>query len=248
MSTLYRFEDKFGCFSLINAFHKDIVSHSESGLSTQHILMLRAQQVKTYADLGYSRVIDTFDMGPRNGNPCSIISKEMFMNIREKSVCVVGKQGVHMDLLYVPTVYAAETICLVQYWDMLCGYSPEALIHTENLYEFQLVLLSALARCNRIRDAKKVDDFLDIERLTYNLENNRISVPFNSVFVNWLLNGECVPLNADDVCALLGRVKVVLDCLRRIDVKFELGDSVITKSTPLDVIKEARNRYLGLGR
>lgn len=224
MSTLYRLEDKFGCFSLINAFHKDIVSHSESGLSTQHILTLRARQVKTYADLGYSRVIDTFDMYPRNGNPCSIISKEMFMNIREKSVCVVGKQGVHMDLLYVPTVYAAETICLVQYWDMLCGYSPEALIHTENLYEFQLVLLSALARCNRI------------------------SVPFNSVFVNWLLNGECVPLNADDVCALLGRVKVVLDCLRRIDVKFELGDSVITNSTPLDVIKEARNRYLGLGR
>lgn len=241
MSTIYRFEDTNGVPAILHACGVRLdAGNSIRGLSSRKVLKLIDDDVDYYSKLGVDDIVSVFDADPCTGDKVSVLSVEAF-NTR------VGQMRRKLDNFtypvscrYLLTVYAAETIGLMQYMDTAGGFNPELLVNKFDLYRFQVVALSVLSNCKKV---KRFEDWLDPDRLLFNMRRYQDLLVFNHRLVNWILTGECVGMTEYEVISDLIRLSEVINTLTYVDVELKLNGFTLSTADPVDVFTETRRKY-----
>lgn len=209
MNTLIRFEDMYGATDLFKALRDipyniddaDVASYGYniiSGLSMQGIFRV------SNADKGYistcSRIIFVFDLDSGTSATNDLMSVVQFEKSVKTTEARFRRKGYTGSFEYLPTIYAAETVMLMQYYGDI---NPEYFVHTSDTLRYQCKLLKSMSGIHAYKEIKCFRKYLDVKRLKCNLENYVGYFALNTPLIEWLLGRRDNGLTAQETCDVI---------------------------------------------
>lgn len=265
MPSLIRFEDTYGMtdiflgisgrpYSIVDPGKHELKAldsdlYINYGLGSRWFILTSAD-ITILRKLGITDIYFIFDLDSPAGHNDEILSipqlEVQLLQIRQS----FEKADFSANLYFMPVVYAAETIALLQYVRECTG-SLTNLVHGSNTKKLHLQLLSAFARCVRDSDAKKFHDFLDAESLVegvaFNLQDNDLNVKLRRwISASCELDPEYF-YNEDDL--ILHHKQICANYTERLKdaLKLQIGDQMLDLSVS-SVDRIDRHRIYSLPR
>lgn len=217
MKCLIRFEDKYGMYDIycmLNGLipYKDegvhVVNESlvlQNGLSIYGIFNVDRKLKKVLKDNGIEKIVFIFDVDNISGDKSRLITsgqlQRKIQEVREKL------REYNLELIFLPVVYAAETIALYAY-TKTDYVLPEKVVLPENTNEFQLSILAYLSK-RSLRDAKKFREYLNIHKLKEGLDRCQIDTFLNYELKVWIKDSCHLPSlkEVEDVIVYIEKVQ-----------------------------------------
>lgn len=211
LKSLIRFEDTYGLADIFCARRKipylDISKISERLIEIDNDTFIdfglgsgwgRISTDEAYSILerGIERIILVYDMDHLNGDKTKILEVQT-LEKRIKDMKQLFKQlGYNIEILYIPVVYAAETLMLHQFYELFNGLQIIELVNLHNTWNMQLCILAYCIGEVELRNAKQCRNFLDIEKLLNRIKDIKED-DLNKNCKKWIVNG--CNLNMDDL-------------------------------------------------
>jgi hypothetical protein len=182
---LIRFEDTYGVCDLFCArlgipyipekeWH-DIVKVTDSiyissGLGTKGCFRRSADGFRDIVEAAPDVILTVFDLDS-GVDGRHTMSGANFLNRAKRFESDVKGVLPNATMMYIPTVYAAETVMLYQYRKSLgIQGSIEELVHNRNTWTFQSTILAIFNKCDSLHLSKKMRDYIDISTLMESLD------------------------------------------------------------------------------
>ena len=126
----------------------------------------------------------------------------------------------------IPTVFAAETIMLYQFLNRLhVEDTIDQLVHKKNTAKLHLTLLAILCGAEKLSDVKKVDEYLDIEKLRAALRGN---VKYNNCLEELLCSLSVSGLEESSYLQFLRDLNTAYKKLLNVEKKYTVDDVELT--------------------
>lgn len=193
---------------------------------------------------GIDRIVIVFDVDNEDGLKSKLLS-ENFLKSRIKSLRLKFlNRGYNIKIEFVPVVYSAETIMLYQYIsDLHPETNIESLVHKLNTNKFQLILLTKLIGYKHIKRAKRVQDYLNLEKLKFKIRNSlKVRNTINKNLLNWILedcNIQREHFSEKDTLIFLQEVIALFEGYQGTTIDFKVGEKEYNNQISLDkFIKE----------
>lgn len=250
MSVLMRFEDSYGMFkmykdlviegSLYNKdgylFYEEQELYLEKGLNCSRVLLLTEGMIRRYKSLGINTVVFVFDMDSSTSNSEILLTEEVKYSI-ERNKKLLNKISYDISLLYIPTVYMAETIALYQYYK---GNIPLTnLVNVNNTKELHTNILKVATKIEFTTKLKKFE-FIDKVKLKRSLKKWVTLDSLNKFSINLLL-GILYPLDDITVLEFMSKLQKHFYELRDNDISQTV---MIHKGCKLDTISDLYKKQL----
>lgn len=217
MKSLIRFEDTYGLADIFYASHKydyidinnpikliEIEGNTfvEVGRTITGCFLFSEDEIVNLIILGIERVVFVFDLDNPNGIKTEIMNyafiRKLIDNAKEQFI----NYGYNIEFQFIPIVYSAETLLLYQHIsNRFKETNIESLVHDEDTNKFHLILLAILNKLKRYNHAKRVREFLDIDRLKEKIQLS-LSMNINNVnkhTLEWILGGCKIEDNHYDI-------------------------------------------------
>lgn len=216
MSVLMRFEDTYGMFKMYKdlvvegnlynkdgyLFYRERELYLENGLNCSKVLLLTEGMIRKYKSLGINTVVFVFDMDSSTSNSEILSTEEVKCSI-ERNKKLLNKISYDVSLLYIPTVYMAETIALYQYYK---GDIPLTdLVNVNNTKELHTNILKVATKIEFTTNLKKFE-FIDKIKLKGNLEKWVTLDSLNKSSISLLL-GILYPLDNITVLEFMNKLQ-----------------------------------------
>lgn len=184
---LIRFEDTYGiadlyCFSACENFFdikdaKKLISINDTtsiifGLSNAGCLCIKRKELYIIEKFKPEYVITVMDLDKDNNDGTGILPlKTAKINLSETER-KIKEISPNSKLRYIPTIYASETIMLYQYLKKPDkDFCIEEIVHCNNTWLFHSVIIAIFAHLEKLSDAKKVRNYLEIDKLLKEFQN-----------------------------------------------------------------------------
>lgn len=137
---------------------------------------------------GIERIILVYDMDDLDGDK-AIILKEKDLKSKINNLEQIFKRiGYNVEICYIPVVYAAETLMLYQYLGEKYGIRIYNLVSSVNTWELHLCLLAYLVNEWNTKRAKKIRNFLEIDKLVESF-SKATNTDINYTIKKWIVEG-----------------------------------------------------------
>ena len=229
MKSLIRFEDTYGMTDVFMGRWKlpflDISRISERMIKIDDNLyvdfglgsgwpLIGDDEAYSIMELGIERIIFVYDMDNESGIKKEILSHHALKNYIDNHRKIFENLRYNVELVYIPVVYAAETILLYQDIPESSGINIMQLVNTVDTNAMQLYILACFLNYRNFKHAKRVREYIDPDRLWERLEQVKDG-DGNEVLRKWIAMG-CQPLDNNLFCG-----KEALQHLKRIQKIFE---------------------------
>lgn len=138
-------------------------------------------------------IITVIDLdASQNNGTCTLSHKEAlkhFTNLENR----LRKHNSLIEFRYVPTIFAAETIMLYQYFTRKDKehFCIEDIVHPINTWKFQSIMLAILSASNHVMDTKKMHEYCVPNTLARNLEEAyKLGETRNISIIDFLLHNK----------------------------------------------------------
>lgn len=202
LKSLIRFEDSYGLTDIFCARQgreyfewegrpvilkqADDVIFVSYGLASAWTL-ISDEEAFYIMELGIERIINVYDMDNLKGNKKALLSLDNLKKTTETFESRFKGLGYNIEILYVPVVYAAETLALHQFLKNSKVLQITDLVNYNDTWKMHLYMLAYLTG-NNPKEAKKMRNFLDIELLVESFKFIPDTDP-NKMCKNWIAEG-----------------------------------------------------------
>lgn len=197
MSTLIRYEDKYGMAKLFKMLNNltvesigDLSLYSQtdlycrSGLSNAKVMNITKNEVALYKKLNITDIYFVFDMDNDSDNS-KIISPETISTRIKWLISLRDIMNWDIEYHFIPVVYTAESIALYQFFS---GYRPITfIVNVENTKLLHLNLLHAVTKEKDTKRLKRFE-FVDVNKLRSKLRKYKDIDDFNKLSISFLFN------------------------------------------------------------
>lgn len=202
LKSLIRFEDTYGLTDIFCARMKipyiEIYRKQEKMIEiTNEIFidfglgsswgMISTDEAYDIMERGIERIVLVYDMDSLHGDKTSILTNNELQSRINNVKNIFKHTGYNVEICLIPVVYAAETIMLYQYLTNGTENNIQDLVSSVNTWKLHLYLLAYMMGESNTKKAKKVRDFIDINKLILILEES--AVDLNYLLKQWIING-----------------------------------------------------------
>jgi hypothetical protein len=194
MSTLIRFEDAYGIYSMYKQVPGDISEYiCEHGLSNSSVLKVNNNKARRYRYQGIDNILFVFDVDNQTGNNSDIINLDKFK--QDINILLDNLETNSISYGFIPVVYCAETINLYEYYGG--NLDIEGLVSKVNTKELHLSLLRLMTGLNS--GIVKNMSHVDYEKLKRKLTEYRNKSKFNKRVIDLILDKNVIGYTYDEM-------------------------------------------------
>ena len=203
MKSLIRFEDTYGLTDIFCA--RNDLDYIDISLISEKLIEMTpdlfvdfglgsgwgsfsADEAYAIMEIGIERIIFVYDMDNLDGDKAFIIQKAQLTQKIDDIERIFKGIGYNVEICFIPVVYAAETLMLYQYLDEKYGIRISHIVSSVNTNYVHLCLLAYLIKEVNIKRAKRVRNFLEIDKLVEAFEN-KYHKDINNMIKSWIIDG-----------------------------------------------------------
>jgi hypothetical protein len=242
MSTLIRFEDKYGVKSLyVDVYSDNKLLNFKHGLSNSGVMRLNENDINGLKASGIDRLLFVFDVDNQRGLNSEIIDLDLFKDNANKVNENLSRHGISCE--FIPVVYCAETIELLQYYKG--SIDIESIVNKGNTKSLHLNLLKLITgmKHSEVKSLK----FCDYDEIRNRLYEYRDKSRFNSVVIDLILNKDTKGYSYDEMIEYIVKLQEYFSrCKEVSEVLVEYANLKVDVLEGLGITDELIKGYSGI--